>query len=116
MDFGQVALALVPIPILLGVFGLTYAIGQLWTVRYGASPSWINVVPFFLGGAIGTGHYFLLTTPESLAQQTWWFHLGTALIMGLGYGGGELLVWIKIAKKQYGGEATDTPVETGNPG
>jgi hypothetical protein len=95
----------VPLGILAAVFGATFMIGNLFEdPDTKKAPRWLLVVPFALGLTLGSLDYFTVLDRAPLQANPWWLNCISALLMGAGYGGAEVLLWIKVAKKTFGDE------------
>ena len=103
MQLIHTLLEFVPLGILAAVFGVTFMIGNLFEdPATKKAPHWLLVVPFVMGLILGSLHYFTILDPAALQAKPWWLNCTSALLMGAGYGGAEVLLWIKVAKKTFG--------------
>lgn len=99
MDFVQAFSNIVPLGMVAAVFGTTYALG-FFIKNSKLSNNLISGLPWLIGIILGTGQY-LVQTSDSLMQKPWWVNVFNALLFGLTYGGAEVVVWNKIAKKTF---------------
>lgn len=115
MDLVSAATELLSVPIVLAVFGITYAV-RSWLKgqeKYKAGlPGWFLFIPGALG-SIGAFLFFYGMTPmEELAKEPWWRNLLAALIRSGAYFGASVGLW-RILRKRFEKKLDDEP---GTPG
>lgn len=86
-------LNLMPIAVVVIIYGLTWAVRKYTLNADGSSPKWLVLVPLILGFVLGIMEYYMNTDSTILAAGSPLKHVMTALFRGFTYGGAAVLLW-----------------------
>jgi hypothetical protein len=83
-----------PIAIVAATYGGTFAIKTVFSDPLtDKAPRWLLLVPFLLGGALGTAANIITTGLEALVTQPLWYVVTKSVYNGFGMGGASVILW-----------------------
>lgn len=93
-------LNLMPVAVIVIIYGVTWAARAYTLQPDGSSPKWLILIPLALGFLLGIMEYYMSADSAILASGPFAKHLMTALFRGFTYGGAAVMLW-ELRKKYF---------------